>query len=316
MEIQPIKERIRQFRWNLDGRSIPLGLGCAWLSDMPGEDPVDILAQCYDLGIRYYDTSRSYRDSEVILGELIKTIDRRTIFLATKSKFPYREANGFEMFKQNFYESFERLRTDHIDLYQIHDTECFDCCLEQVIPFLQDRRKEGLIDYIGMGTRSLTAHQQAIASGLIDSALSYTDYSLLKKPAKPLIELTRRKGAAFINASVLLFGLLKGADNSQTSARLTVQQRKRREFAKSMRDLCREMGVNIIDAALQESLWNPDIDMTLNGIHRRSNLESTLRAMRAAIYPEQWAAILELQRTCDNFEIEDEYRYEQSIPAK
>ncbi|MDR1566426.1 MAG: hypothetical protein LBS48_03975 [Treponema sp.] len=49
--------------------------------------------------------------------------------------------------------------------------------------------------------------------------------------------------------------------------------------------------------------------MTLNGLRRMSNLESTINAMRARIEPEHWAAITELQRTHPTIRIPDERNY-------
>jgi hypothetical protein len=60
---------------------------------------------------------------------------------------------------------------------------------------------------------------------------------------------------------------------------------------------------------LQYSLLNPDVDITLNGIASPGNLESTIYAMNQTIYPEQWAAIYALQRTCSNIGVMDEFNY-------
>lgn len=320
--MENIKDRINNHLWELEGRKIRMGVGCAWVGRGESyrttlKEDVSLLMRCYETGFRFFDTAREYGESELTVGEFLQNIDRKTVFLATKAKY-YREKysdsmdadsrDAFKCFKRCFYESFERLRTDHIDLYQIHDTNFYGICMDEVIPFLEDRKAEGLIDYIGMGTRSIVAHCQAIVSGHVDSALSYLDYNLIKLSAEPLIQLTREKDAAFVNASVLLFGLLKSAD--PTANPVSGQARRRREFAREMQELCQRMDVDIISASLQYSLLNPDIDMTLNGIKRISNLESTIRAMQNPLYPEQWAEIARLQRTFENIRIEDEWNYE------
>ncbi|MDR1566967.1 MAG: aldo/keto reductase [Treponema sp.] len=307
-EKYPIKEKIRQYRWNFEGRSIPMGVGCAWVSAAKTEqEGLEILLKSYEAGFRYYDTSRRYGESELIVGRFLREIDRKTIFLATKAGFSFQQADGFEQFKRDFYESFTRLGVDYIDLYQIHDTENYDRSVPEVIPFLRERQKEGLIGYIGLGTRSLAAHCQGVACGDIESSLSYMDYNLLKLSALPLIDLARRHGTAFINASVLLFGLIKSPDPLAKPA--YGPELLHRQFAKKMQDLCRRLGIDIVAASLQFSLLNPDIDMTLNGLRRMSNLESTINAMRYRIEPEHWAAITELQRTHPTIGIPDEWNF-------
>jgi aryl-alcohol dehydrogenase-like predicted oxidoreductase len=306
----PIKEKIRQYRWNFEGRSIPMGVGCAWVSAAESEkEGLEILLKSYETGFRYYDTSRRYGESERMVGRFLGEIDRKTIFLATKAGFNYKEAGGFEQFERDFYESFTRLGVDYIDLYQIHDTETYDLCVPRVIPFLREKQREGLIGYIGLGTRSLTAHCQGVACGDLESSLSYMDYNLLKLSALPLIGLARQHGTAFINASVLLFGLIKNPDPLAVDPPAYGPKLLHRRFAVKMQDLCRNLGIDIVAASLQFSLFNPDIDMTLNGLRRMSNLESTINAMRARIEPEHWAAITELQKTHPTIMLADERNY-------
>jgi aryl-alcohol dehydrogenase-like predicted oxidoreductase len=304
-------ERIKDFTWKFEGRDIPLGVGCAYFGGDDDDyratldDDLKLMERLYSLGFRYFDTSRTYHNSEQSVGEFISRIDRKSIFLATKSMFPFRNnKNAFEYFRNNFYASFERLKTDHIDLYQIHDTEHFGCCEREVLPFLIEQRDKGLIDYIGLGMRSLNAHELGILNGNIDSVLSYINYSLLKRSASHVIETAKKHGVAFLNASVFHFGAIKHPDplNPEKSTP-GFRARNLRAVAK-MQALCREMGVDIVHASLQYSLFNPGIAMTLNGVRRESNIDSTIAAMRAVIYPEQWARICALQE-------EDPYLYVQ-----
>ncbi|MCL2060955.1 MAG: aldo/keto reductase [Oscillospiraceae bacterium] len=330
----PMVERVKDFYWQFEGRSIPLGVGCAYFGDaddyrdtLTGD--LKLMERLYSLGLRYFDTSRTYHNSEQAVGEFVSRIDRKSIFLATKSKYPFRQSKeAFSVFRENFFASFERLKTDYIDLFQIHDTDHFDCCEPQVMPFLQEQQRKGLIGYIGLGTRSLNAHELAILSGGIDSVLSYINYSLLKRSAAHVIDVAKRRGVAFINASVFHFGTIKhpdplgqlsknesggssgssgsgGSGGSGIPDRSAYGYRARnlRSVAK-MQALCREMGVDIARASLQYSLFDPGIALTLNGIRRDSNIDSTVAAMREVIYPEQWARIRALQE-------EDPYLYVQ-----
>lgn len=294
----PIKEKVKQYLLELDNRHIPLGFGGGALANMGGDSTdyyVRLLMKAYEIGFRYFDTAARYNDSEVHLGEFIKRIPRKSIFLATKSHLPViHETNksDFEKFKTNFYRSFERLQTDHIDLFQIHDTNNYDCCVEKVIPFLQEKRDEGLISYIGMGTRYIDALRLGVISGNIDSTLSYLNYSIIKQAAKELIQTDKEYGAAFINASTMHRGIFTVEDID--SIEYTNRQYEK-ENVRKMRNLCEEMGISIIAVALQFSLFNPNIDITLNGIPTLSILSSTVECLRMIIYPEQWAKIYDLQ---------------------
>jgi len=299
-EILPIKEKIAQHRWNFEGRSIPMGIGCAWVSEYYNEsdEGVRLLDRAYEEGFRYFDTSRSYGSSELVVGEFLKHIDRKSIFLSTKSHFqPHMlGAAAFSRFRQNFFESFERLGVDHIDLFLIHDTEQIDSCWKDVIPFLREQKEKGLIDYIGLGTRRLGAHREAILTGAIDASEAYLTYSLLKRSAESTIQLAASKNNAYINASLLHFGVIKDKELPEKIAKTTGHHRQELVNSLKMQELCKEMGVDIVAASLQFSMLNPDVDIVLNGIHRMSNIDSTIRSMREVIYPDQWRRIFELQR--------------------
>jgi len=313
----PIKEKISQHLWKYNGRTIRLGIGCAHLREYgedatlkPFEESRAILLKCYETGFRYYDTSRQYGESEISVGKFIQEIDRDTIFLATKGNYNPRIPDGFELFKRHFYESFERLHTDHINLYQIHDVDYYGVCCEKVIPFLLERKKEGMIDYIGQGTRSIRAHIQGVSDGYVESMLSYLDYNLVKGAALRAIETAKKHDAAFINASVLLFGLIKREHPDFAEGKtFTGPIKWAREFLFKMCDYCDTNNIDMVAAALQFSLLNPDVDITLNGIKRYSNLESTIRSMNTVIYPEQWAGIFKLQSEDEHFYYDDEYNY-------
>lgn len=313
-DILPIKERIAQFRMTLDGRSIPIGVGCAWMTDCikDGNDAPALLRRCYDEGFRFFDTASDYGDSEDVVGAFLRGIDRKSVFLSTKSPY-YGKTLGaeeaFPKFREAFYRSFDRLGTEHIDLYLIHDTNNIQICEKEVLPFLQEQREKGLIDYFGMGTRSLQAHEEGICTGAIQASENYLTYSILKRSAAGVIRMAAEHGVAWINASPLHFGKLKDEDPLAQAAVSTGGRRREWEMAAKMQALCREMGVDIIAAALQYSLLNPDVDMSLNGIRRPSNLESTLRALRTPIYPDQWARIFSMQRTDPCMEIEDALWY-------
>lgn len=321
-ETLPIKEKIKQHLWSKeDGRTLRVGVGCAYLGKGEGdhftemENDLKVLMTTYEKGFRFYDTSSDYQGgrSELMLGEFIKRIPRESIFLATKSNYDWRkEKEPFLKFYDNFFRSFEKMNVDYIDLYQIHDTEHFACCEKEVIPFLLEQQKKGLIGYIGTGTRSINTHELAVLSGHVQSVLSYQNYSLLTRAAAPLIRRCKERQCAFINASVLHFGLIKNEDplsfkpgKDEKGLRDSHWHRWQVETVK-FQALCKEAGFNILAPALQYSLLNPNVDITLNGIHRISNLESTIEAMDTVIHPEIWAAIEELQSLNPYADVQDD----------
>ncbi len=105
-----------------------------------------------DAGINYFDTAYMYMNgkSERAMGDALKPYDRNSFNLTTK--MPVMMLDREEDVERIFNEQLERCRTDHFDFYLVH-------CLNKrnwentkkynVIPFLEQKKKEGKIKYLG-----------------------------------------------------------------------------------------------------------------------------------------------------------------------
>jgi len=114
------------------------------------EDAKAITLRAYELGINYFDTARIYWDgrSEMVYGDVLARF-RKHIFLTTKS--PQRTRQGAEADLQK---SLEALKTDHVDLWQIHQVGTLDE-VEQIfapggaIEAFEAAKKAGKCRFIG-----------------------------------------------------------------------------------------------------------------------------------------------------------------------
>lgn len=138
-----------------------------------------VLAGLTDAGASVIDTAPSYRDSEQTIGDLLADLgNRKQAFLATKVTAP--EGNlqrGIDMIE----ESFRKLKTDVIDLLQIHNLDG----VGQLFPHLNDLKRKGRVRYIGITTSSGSQHAQMVE--LIGSApidFVQVDYSLGNRDAE------------------------------------------------------------------------------------------------------------------------------------
>ena len=87
---------------------------------IPKEDAVKLLRKAYDGGITFFDTARAYTDSEEKLGCALSEI-RNHIYIATKTA-----AENADDFWQDLNTSLTLLKTDYIDIYQLHCApKCF-----------------------------------------------------------------------------------------------------------------------------------------------------------------------------------------------
>jgi len=94
-----------------------LGLGSAFTGPYAEDRDagLELLSEALKLGINYFDTARAYGPSEEIIGPFIEK-HRDDIFLVSKSG-----ERTYDGFMREFETTVKNLRTDHVDLYHLHN---------------------------------------------------------------------------------------------------------------------------------------------------------------------------------------------------
>jgi aryl-alcohol dehydrogenase-like predicted oxidoreductase len=141
----PITKRIPRTRENLP----VIGLGTnAYRAETPEEMAAlrAVLRRMPDLGGTVIDTAPAYGRSEMVLGQLLMELGNRDrFFLATKVTAPGDDPKaGAEMLE----ESLRRLRTERVDLMQVHNLSGVDV----LMPVLRDWKAAGKTRYLGITT--------------------------------------------------------------------------------------------------------------------------------------------------------------------
>lgn len=168
-------------------------------------------------GFQIWDTAAVYGmgASEAILGGFIKDVDRKKVYISTK--FTPQIANGsnssvLDMLKQ----SLERLQTNYVDLYWIHNPADIDRWTPYLIPLL----KSGVVKSVGVSNHNLEELKRAEAilssAGYHISAVQ-NHYSLLNRSSEEsgLLEYCHKNNITFYSYMVLEQGALSGKYNSK-----------------------------------------------------------------------------------------------------
>ena len=119
-----------------------------------------LMLQMKEAGINYIDTARGYTVSEEYLGEALEGI-REDFIIATKSMARTKEAMAADIEI-----SLKNLRTDYIDLYQVHNATLPQ--LEQVmapggaLEALLEAKAAGKIGHIGLTAHGLEVFEKAL----------------------------------------------------------------------------------------------------------------------------------------------------------
>lgn len=149
-----------------------LGFGCMRLpvineknSDIDRVKAIEMMRHAYDNGVNYFDTAYPYHEenSEYVVGEFLKTIDRSSIYLA--DKLPMWLCKEREDYEKYFSEQLKKLDTDYIDFYLTHSLskKSFDKMKElDVFSFLDQKKKSGQIKYAGFSFHDEYEHFEEI----------------------------------------------------------------------------------------------------------------------------------------------------------
>jgi aryl-alcohol dehydrogenase-like predicted oxidoreductase len=182
------------------GERIPaVGIGTARRFDV-GESAearaplLEVLRELPRLGGMVVDTAPSYGAAETVIGDLVETLgNRRALFIATKVG---RGRAGVAAGLAEMRRSIERLRTEPIDLLQIHNM----AGVEHMLPVLRDWKQEGRVRYYGVTTSSTRQHE-ALGRLVQREALDFIqiDYALDNRAAEGrLLPLAADRGVAVL----------------------------------------------------------------------------------------------------------------------
>jgi aryl-alcohol dehydrogenase-like predicted oxidoreductase len=166
-----------------------VGLGCnnfGYVASMDVEASRKVIDKAIGAGINFFDTSDSYGSSEEILGEVLGE-RRKKIVLATKFGSQL-DQEGKKKGASRAYilsaveSSLRRLRTDWIDLYQLHRPDP-NTPMEETLRALDDLVREGKVRHIGcsnLSTAQLMEAQTIAETNQLHGFVSSQDeYSLL-----------------------------------------------------------------------------------------------------------------------------------------
>jgi aryl-alcohol dehydrogenase-like predicted oxidoreductase len=163
------------------GERIPvIGLGTDSFRASDSDAIRDELKRMNELGGAVIDTAAAYGDSEAIIGDALGVLAIRSrMFLATKLTAGGL-LGGEDGGESSFHRSLERLKTQRIDLLQVHNLNGVD----SLMPLLQQWKKAGQIRYLGVTTSRVSQHGD-IVEAMRKYPLDFiqVDYSIVNRDA-------------------------------------------------------------------------------------------------------------------------------------
>lgn len=281
-----------------------VGLGCnTFGTTVPGEGVEDVVRAAIEAGITFFDTADVYGstagEGEELLGAALESLGARDeIVLTTKFGMDTGGLNGDDhgvrasrrYVRRAVEGSLRRLRTDHIDLYQLHQP---DPCtpVEETLDVLDDLVREGKVGYVGCsnvaGWWLIDADWSARSAGLTPFVSVQNQYSLLERDIEAeVVPAATHVGAGILPYFPLASGLLTGkyrrGEPAPQGSRLT-HRPDRLETAdfdsiEALQRVAADAGVDLLTVAMGGLAAQPGVTSVIAGARTPEQVRANVAA--------------------------------------
>ena len=295
-----------------------VGLGCNNFGVLDIESSRKVVHRALDLGVTLFDTADVYGNrggSETQLGEILGP-RRKDIVLATKFGAPMDETGGGasrRYIAAAAEASLKRLKTDWIDLYQVHRPDPHTP-IEETLSALDDLIRQGKVRYVGCS--NFTSWQVVDALWTADDrrltafVSAQDELSLLMRDAeRELIPALEAKGLGLLPYFPLASGLLTGkythGNDAPASTRMALMKRladrymteKNWAIVEKLRTFCDARGHTLLELAFSWLLAKPLVGSVIAGATKPEQIEANAKAGSWKLSAEDLAEIDRLTKS-------------------
>ena len=275
-----------------------------------------MFALCLDNGVNFFDTANVYTrsHSEQILGRLIEG-KREELVIATKVFNPMgRGPNDMGLSRKHILraceDSLRRLRTDYIDLYQVHADDR-GTPLEETLGALDQLVRQGKVRYTGASNHCAWRLTEALwvseTRGLARYESLQPLYNLVERGLDAeMLPMCREKGVGVIVWSPLAGGWLTGKyRGAQATGRLsqgggfsfgTTGTPDREKVLDALLGMSKQLEASPGQIALRWVMDQEGITSAIVGARNTAQLQDNLKACALVLDREQWKALDRVSR--------------------
>lgn len=291
-----------------------VGLGCNNFGILDLESSRKVVDRALEQGITLFDTADIYGNrggSEAQLGEILGA-RRKNIVLATKFGMAMDDATDTARASRGYImaaveASLKRLRTDYIDLYQLHTPDP-KTPMEETLRALDDLVKQGKVRAIGCSNLPAAGIRDAAAisarNGLASFVTAQDEYSLVMRDAERdlLPEIAAQK-MSLLPFFPLASGLLTGKYQKDQAIPEGTRYARGTRFSdrymndenwaivERLRAFCDARGHTLLELAFAWLLSHPSLASVIAGATRPEQIEMNVRAAAWELTPDEAAEV-------------------------
>jgi L-galactose dehydrogenase len=276
-----------------------MGLGCGGPSRLgqsqaqSDAQSIALVRQALDAGVNFIDTAEAYK-TEALVGEALRGVDRSQVVISTKKS--HRGGISPAQVREGLEASLRRLRTDYIDIYNLHgvDPEDYPRLRDEILPTFFQLRDEGKIRFIGVSERfNEDPHHRMLLESLPDDVwdVMMVGFNILNQTAST--ELFPRTQAQNV-AVQIMFAVRRALGNPEKLREAIQTLIDRGELDPSEVDVNDPLGfvlaesdaTSVVDAAYRFCRYEPGVHVVLSGTGNPHHLQANIESLNRPPLPE------------------------------
>jgi aryl-alcohol dehydrogenase-like predicted oxidoreductase len=311
-----------------------------WWGHHDDESALRLMRSAVDQGVTYFDTSDTYGEGrgETLLAELTRTVPRDSLVISTKFGYDWQNApntDGHKESPQNFSVPFvqkalegslQRLNTDHIDLWQMHNARQEALADDDLFTFLDKARRDGKIRAIGVALGPAIGWRDEGVYAFRERGVDVVQmiYNILEQdPGRELIDTARDCSKGLLVRVPHSSGMLEGKYTADTTFDASDHRSHRKKewlvrglaALEKLSFLTDEMTIG--QAALRFVLTEPQVASALPNIYDEAQLSEFAAASdKPDLTSDQLARIDKLYQTSFKFDFGTTPQSTDSRPAR
>ncbi len=297
-------------------------------SQVEAETAIKCVKAALDVGITTFDTADVYAGTraEAVLGKALKGVRRESIELFTKVYWPTgpgKNDRGLSRkhIMESVHASLKRLKTDYVDLYQLHRFD-YETPVEESLTAFDDLIRQGKVLYIGFSEWNANQISNGLQiqkqRGFDQFVSSQPQYSMLWRVIeKEVIPVCESNGIGQIVWSPIAQGVLSGkyqaGKKPPKKSRATDKKGGAEMISRFMRDdllravenlkpIAKKLDLTMAQLAIAWVLQNPNVSSAIIGATRPDQIKENVKATGVKIPAE---VMLEIDQVIGSFAEKD-----------
>lgn len=264
----------------------------------------------FDSPSNFIDTSRLYGwgKTEHRIGEVIRERGGLPSHFVLGTKLdPDPQTRRFDgaAARRSLEASIKALGIDHFHVLHLHDPEFIKDITDVTGPAgsmveLMKMKEEGFCDAIGLGAGDVDVMMPLLRDWDFDVVLTHNRFTLINRNAEPMIDYAVSRGIAVLNAAPYGGGVFAKGSSALPKYSYRDAPTEVLNAVRKVEEVCARYDIPPGAAALQFSMRDPRVAVTVCGVARPERVAETIEWASVAIPEAMWAELAEIPYSTDN----------------